>query len=256
MPNTNDFQPFATGGGANVVTQAQFTALTSILANGFASGTAVSAQLNKVWRQSSFVSSAVAQLISDALQINVLDNGVVLTFEEQLRQAISLCNYGIDTGAANAYAVTYNVPVNSVIDGEQMSFRAANTNTGASTFNPSGLGTAPILNMQLTALTGGEITAGADYTVIYNSPLTSWILESTTTTRYQAADTPTGLINGSNVIYTLPHVPKGSVPLFINRQYAIPGTDFSISGATITILGTALGVAGATDTINFGEYRY
>ena len=256
MPVTNDFQPFAAGGGANVITQAQYLALTSVLANGFASGTAISAQVNKVWRQSSFVASVVAQLIADSLQSNVVDDGNVLTFEEKLKQAIGLCSYGVDNGSVNAYAVTYNIPVLSVIDGEKMSFRAANTNTGASTFGPSSLTPYPILNMQLTALTGGEILAGCDYDVVYNSPLTSWVLTSTTTVRYQAAGTPSGLINGVNVTYTLPQTPKGSVPLYINRQYGIPTVDYSITGTTIIVLGTALGVGGAADTINFGEYRY
>jgi hypothetical protein len=73
---------------------------------------------------------------------------------------------------------------------------------------------------------------------------------------FQAAGIPTGAINGSNRIYTLPQTPVGSVPVFINGLYATVGTDYSIIGATITYLGTPLGTGGLGDTIEFGEYRW
>ncbi len=51
---TNDFKPFATGSGANVLSQADYEAL-SALASGFLSGKASSAQVNKALRQSSTI---------------------------------------------------------------------------------------------------------------------------------------------------------------------------------------------------------
>lgn len=88
MATTNDFQAFATGGGANVLTQAQYLALSSLIANGFVSGTAVSKQLNKVWRQSSVISAAVAQMIADSLNINVNDNGDLPTIVGNLKRSV------------------------------------------------------------------------------------------------------------------------------------------------------------------------
>ena len=84
---TNDFLPLATGGGANVVDQATFAALSSLLANGFQSGVANSAQINKVLRQSSFVASAVAKIIADN-NVNALDDGDVAGFKTKLIAAI------------------------------------------------------------------------------------------------------------------------------------------------------------------------
>jgi len=89
---TNDFKPFAIGSGANVLSQADYEAL-SALASGFLSGKASSAQVNKVLRQSSFVSSAIAQFISSALNKDVLDNGnesaFVTDFTNALREDIT-----------------------------------------------------------------------------------------------------------------------------------------------------------------------
>ena len=80
----NDFLPFASAGGANVMTQAAYSALAARTA-GFSAGTAQSAQLNKVWRQSSLIAAAVAQAINDITGQDVLDDGttagIVATFK-------------------------------------------------------------------------------------------------------------------------------------------------------------------------------
>lgn len=53
---TNNFKPFATGAGANVTSQADYEALSALLA-GFQAGRASSAQINKALRQSSSMSA-------------------------------------------------------------------------------------------------------------------------------------------------------------------------------------------------------
>lgn len=87
MP-TNDFLPFATGAGANVETQANYI-LESYVGAGFASGLAQSAQLNKVWRQSSFIAAALAQWIVDKANVNVLDDGNVAGLETNFTAALA-----------------------------------------------------------------------------------------------------------------------------------------------------------------------
>lgn len=75
MAGQNDFLPFAIGGGANVISQADYAVLAA-LSTGFVSGTAVSEQLNKVWRQSATMSCVVAAfIISQLPTADVLDNG-------------------------------------------------------------------------------------------------------------------------------------------------------------------------------------
>lgn len=50
-------------------------------------------------------------------------------------------------------------------------------------------------------------------------------------------ETPTGLINGANMTYTLAHTPSNQYPvwLYYNGQKMIYGVDFTVSGTTITM---------------------
>lgn len=74
MPGSNEFLPFGTDGAANVLTQAAYTALASRLP-GFSAGVAQSAQMNKVWRQATFVASMIGEFIAQVGNVDALDNG-------------------------------------------------------------------------------------------------------------------------------------------------------------------------------------
>ncbi len=85
--------------------------------------------------------------------------------------------YGVDTGVANAYAVSLTPAPAALEDGQVVLFQAANTNSGSlgSTLNLNGLGAKPILaNSQ--ALPAGVIVAGGVYEVVYNAALASFLL--------------------------------------------------------------------------------
>lgn len=84
---TVDFKPFAIDGGANVIDQAAYEALAA-LADGFSAGIAPSAQLNKVWRQASFISAGLAELVSTLTGEDVLDDGDLPGFIEKLAAAL------------------------------------------------------------------------------------------------------------------------------------------------------------------------
>ena len=71
--------------------------------------------------------------------------------------------YSVDSGAANAYVATLSPALTSYTDGDYICLRAVNSNTGASTLSVNGLAAKPIVNMQASALIGGEIVAGIDY---------------------------------------------------------------------------------------------
>ncbi|WP_310727008.1 hypothetical protein, partial [Burkholderia multivorans] len=83
----NNFKPFAAAGGANVMTQADYEALAALL-TGFQSGTAQSAQLNKVWRQSSIMSAVLAQFIVDLTGQDAIDDGTTTTLLANLKTAV------------------------------------------------------------------------------------------------------------------------------------------------------------------------
>ncbi|MER0986842.1 hypothetical protein AAA626_08685 [Pseudomonas aeruginosa] len=93
---TNDFLPFAGGVGSNVLTQAAYAALSARTA-GFTAGVAKSAELNKVWRQASIMSAALAQLIADNTGLDVIDDGSVATILANLKTAVGGRLIGVQT---------------------------------------------------------------------------------------------------------------------------------------------------------------
>lgn len=89
MAGVNDFLPFAQGVGQNVISQNDFAAAPWV-PTGFLSGIAQSDQLNKVWRQGSTISYAVAKFIIDQLPTeDVLDNGDGDAIAVQIAAAVS-----------------------------------------------------------------------------------------------------------------------------------------------------------------------
>jgi len=85
---TNDFLVFGGGSSPNVIDQATYAALTARLA-GFQSGTALSAQLNKVWRQSSIMAAVLAQFTANFSGQNSVDDGTIATLLTNLQAAIN-----------------------------------------------------------------------------------------------------------------------------------------------------------------------
>lgn len=83
----NNFKVFAGAVGADVLTQVDYEALAA-LASGFSTGTAISSQLNKVWRQSSIMASALAQFIGDQSGNNVIDDGTITSIVANLLLAV------------------------------------------------------------------------------------------------------------------------------------------------------------------------
>ena len=104
MANTNDFLAFGTAGAANVLDQATYAALAARAA-GFSSGTAQSAQLNKVWRQASIVAAMIGQFVADNSGQNAVDDGNIATLEANFLGALT-ARLAALTGA------TFTGPVN------------------------------------------------------------------------------------------------------------------------------------------------
>ncbi|HGM9926553.1 TPA: hypothetical protein ACKREO_002531 [Providencia stuartii] len=85
----NEYLPFGIAEGANVLTSEEYRYL-PVRLSGFTSGVAKSEQLNTVWRQSSVIASAVAQVISSNDENDILDDGDYLGVAQRLSGAISL----------------------------------------------------------------------------------------------------------------------------------------------------------------------
>lgn len=114
--------------------------------------------------------SVWANLVTDEL-LNILMASAQTPSETKSNQVAiaiqsGLLNYGIDTGAANAYVVAYEPVISSLSAGMMLRFKATSANTGATTLNV-GTGALPVISMAGAALQGGEIVAGSTVTVIY-----------------------------------------------------------------------------------------
>jgi hypothetical protein len=90
---TNDFLTFAGDPAADVLPQSQYLA-SSFTARllGFSTGTALSIQLNKVWRQASLISHMIGQFTIDEVNQDMLDDGTpagLTALETHFRAAIT-----------------------------------------------------------------------------------------------------------------------------------------------------------------------
>ncbi|WP_256976294.1 hypothetical protein [Burkholderia sp. AU28863] len=183
----NDFLPFATGPGANVVDQATYAALTA-LATGFLSGTAQSVQVNKVWRQSSIMAAVIAQFIVAQTGQAAVDDGTTPTLLANFTKAVNAASKQrvilTDTGSVNALAAANAVPMAALptASGVVQTIAVKVTNTGASTYSPDGLASRPIFGLGGAALQGGEMVANGIATLVsYVGPLLNggalcWVL--------------------------------------------------------------------------------
>ncbi len=201
-----------------------------------------------------------------------------------LKQGINLATTLLTTTAPSTagYSINYLVEAQyQDADTNSVVLPYYNSASPSTSLNgPSGSGTAQpterqgIVALQLkagvAASTGPQVTPAADagWVPLWVVSVANGQTQSTSanisaapgspstsnaSVRFQAAGVPSGLLNGSNMVYTLPQTPVGSVPIFINNLLATAGVDYSISGPTITKIGTALS---STDQIAFLEFRY
>lgn len=76
--------------------------------------------------------------------------------------------FALDTGVANAYICNFTPAITVRGEGQVIRFKVANTNAGASTIN-DGIGVVPLVGGAHLALQGGELVAGGDAWVQWNS---------------------------------------------------------------------------------------
>ncbi len=136
MANQVDWLPVATAPDANVDTQQDFAGAV-YQQQGFQSGLARSTQTNKVWRQASVMSAAIANFIAGVLQQDVLDDGNLQKLISQFTAAI-------------IRTVTLNAP-------------APAAGTG---INVDASGAQPVISVRNTGVAAGEYGSGTTYPVI------------------------------------------------------------------------------------------
>ena len=87
MARTVDYLPVAIETGSNVEGQSSF-AIDPIRLTGHQAGVAKSAVANKMWRQSSVMVAALANLLMEALDVDILDDGDVNALKTRLQDVL------------------------------------------------------------------------------------------------------------------------------------------------------------------------
>lgn len=175
---TSDFLPFATGAGSNVISQATYASLTA-QQTGFQAGVANSAQLNKVWRQSSIMAAVLAQFSVDLTGQNAVDDGTLATLLANLKAAIRLQGTpyaGAAGGTGNALTATLSPAPTAYTDSMIVIVRVALANTGAVTLNVNGLGPLSVVGAAHQNLQGGELVPNGFACFAYSTALGCFLL--------------------------------------------------------------------------------
>lgn len=178
MP-TNEFLPFGTGAGANVLSPAAWAARVA-RATGFQAGTAKSAEVNTALRQAAFMAAMVAKFTADNGAQDVLDDGDLAKLVANFARVIRAqpLNYIAAAGAANALTITLAPPPASYseIIGTPLQVKFASTNTGAATINVNNLGSRPINRPNGEPVLAGDLIAGRIGALIYDGATASFQL--------------------------------------------------------------------------------
>lgn len=185
MTIQNDFLPIAVASNANVISQADFAALTEVLQGGFSSGIAKSSQINKVLRQSSIMTAVLAAFIVDKSGQAAVDDGTTATLEANLVAAVRSAAAVIAQagGTADALTATFAPAFTAATLASgcpTVTVRAASANaTTTPTFTPNAgvIPPATIVKGNGLPLAVGDIAgAGHWITLQWDATLAKWVL--------------------------------------------------------------------------------
>ena len=196
MP-TNDFKAFATGNGANVISQADYLALAALV-SGFSSGKASSAQVNKALRQATVMANVLAQFIADSANVDVLDNGNTAAILSNLKNSMPGRLMGVQV-------VTSSALITKSAGAKKWRIRALGAGAGSSAAPATAAGQVSISN-------GGG--AGAYAEGIYDvSALSSATVTIGSGGEGGTAISPNGGDGGTTSVGTLISAPGGKAGL-------------------------------------------
>ena len=205
----NDFKPFATNRDANIIGQAEYETLAA-LGNGFAKGLAKSSELNKVMRQSSSMTAALARFAAARTDEAILDNGDIDTLCRQIETAISSVSSLLIAeadGSADALTAHFTPEVKELENGLTVHVRAKEKNTGSSpSFNADETGAKPVVKGNNLTLEAADIAgAGHWLEMQYDGALDKWVLQNPA----KGITPPSGVPVGTIEYFAMPTPPAG-----------------------------------------------
>ena len=205
----NDFKPFATNRDANIIGQAEYETLAA-LGNGFAKGLAKSSELNKVMRQSSSITAALARFATAKTGEALLDNGDIDTLCRQIETAIGSVSSLLIAeaqGSADALTAHFTPEVKELENGLLVHVRAKEKNTGTSpSFNADETGEKPVVKGNNLPLEAADIAgAGHWLEMQYDGALDKWVLQNPA----KGITPPSGVPVGTIEYFAMPTPPAG-----------------------------------------------
>ncbi|WP_462370384.1 phage tail protein [Oxalobacter formigenes] len=238
----NDFKPFATNRDANIIGQAEYETLAA-LGNGFAKGLAKSSELNKVMRQSSSITAALARFATAKTGEALLDNGDIDTLCRQIETAIGSVSSLLIAeaqGSADALTAYFTPTLKELENGLLVHVRAREKNTGASpSFNADETGAKPVVKGNNLPLAIGDIAGAGHWLELqYDSQLDKWVLQNPAKGITPQSGVPIGTIE----YFAMPTPPAGYLKAdgaAVGREtypdlYAAIGTTFGEGDGSTT----------------------
>ena len=173
MTVQNQFKPFATGDGAVALPAASWSALVSLIAQGFQEGIVPPEEFNTVMRGPTSMAAMVGQFINNRAGDDALDNGDIATLLASFEKALLgfLQPFGVyfiaDTGTANHIVGTSSYPPASYSATRLIIVRkAAVANSGDVTANFWGLGDVPVTDNTGANFAAAGLKASAYYALV------------------------------------------------------------------------------------------
>lgn len=168
---TNDFVPFAIGGGANVQTPSVYAA-NPLLPTGNVAGVASSIFNNTALRQANFVASQFAQFLANQTQTNVQDNGVAVQLLSQINAVLmplppvmtALVSSGTWNPTFYFFCASANATTGATYTNNSVTFTVSSTISGGVLLAASGAA-APTVSGVLTKASGTGDAAITFYAV-------------------------------------------------------------------------------------------
>lgn len=137
-------------------------------------------------------------------------------------------NYLVDSGVANAYVVTFptGIAPTSYTAGLAVTMKVGNANTTASTINVNSLGVKSIVKGGSTALSSGDLSAGAVVTLVYDG--TNFVVTS-------LVSTSSGVRSGITTVTLTSAAPNFTLTSANNQFVSITNDTTVAVGASITL---------------------
>lgn len=164
MANDNEFLPFATATGSNVMAQPAWLALAS-RQTGFTQGTLLSARLNKALRQSAAMTSAMGAFTASRGPRSALDDGDIGELADSFAAAVAqfsdASKFANDVGVINNYVANLDPAPLGYYEGMVVCLVPQSSNTDIAYLSVNGLGNREIRRNNGTPLQGGDLPQGA-----------------------------------------------------------------------------------------------